>query len=197
MMLEQQLERVTLEMASVQNVVTEMTQSFKNQIVIKDQEVKKCQETNASLKSFNAELDKKCRDLEELDRVNRDKISQLEKRIEGGLKDMKVESDYENLEHGSLDDLSNLVQAELDRSSELDNTLLSQVVTGLGLELDTTALSNNNTWVTEIQRLIRKIQSDGIKVKTSSIKIKFSQKQIKCIYLLYEHQLLLNELLLD
>ena len=177
-MLEQQLERVTLEMASVQNVVTEMTQSFKNQIIIEDQEVKKCQETNASLKSFNIELDKKCRDLEELDRANRDKISQLEKRIEGGLKDMKVESDYENLEHGSLDDLSNLVQAELDRSSELDNTLLSQVVTGLGLELDTTALSNNNTGVTEIQRLIRKIQSDGIKVKISSLKIKFGQKQI-------------------
>merc|ERR1712098_887870 len=98
MMLEQQLERVTLEMASVQNVVTEMTQSFKNQIVIKDQEVKKCQEANASLRSFNNALDKKCRDLEE-----------LEMKIESGHKEMKVESDYENLEHGSLDDLSNLV----------------------------------------------------------------------------------------
>ena len=43
------------------------------------------------------------------------------------------------LETGSLDELSNLVQAELDLSTELDNTLLSQVVGGLGL--DNTAMS--------------------------------------------------------
>merc|ERR1712098_40664 len=84
-------------------------------------------------------------------------MGQLEMKIESGHKEMKVESDYENL-----------VQAELDRSSELDNTLLSQVVNGLGLELDTTALSNNNNGVTEIQSLIRKIQSDGIKVLSLS-----------------------------
>ena len=71
------------------------------------------------------------------------------------------------LETGSLDELSNLVQAELDLSTELDNTLLSQVVGGLGL--DNTAMSaNNSSGMSEIQRLIRKIQGDGVKVLSPS-----------------------------
>ena len=55
-LLERQLERVTLEMASIQNVVTEMTKSFKQQIMLKDQEVKKYQEQNVSLSNVNLEL---------------------------------------------------------------------------------------------------------------------------------------------
>ena len=61
------------------------------------------------------------------------------------------------------------VQAELDRSTELDNTLLSQVVSGLSLDNSgVTAGAASSSGVTEIQRLIKKIQGDGVKVLSLS-----------------------------
>ena len=165
-MLEKQLEKVTLEMASVQNVVSEMTKSFKHQIQLKDQEVKQCLEQNLSLKNLNTDLERKCQELEDINKANKDKIEEIEKKVVVSAAQIKSDVDNENIEHGSLDDLSNLVQAELDLSSELDNTLLSQVVSGLGL--DNSTISSNSTGVSEIQRLIKKIQADGIKVLSLS-----------------------------
>ena len=167
-MLEKQLEKVTLEMASVQNVVAEMTRTFKQQVQVKEQEVRKCQEENFSLSRLSQELKAKCDDLEHINRDNRLKIEELENRISVSGKRMKsdLEDEKVDLQHGSLEDLSNLVQAELDLSSELDNTLLSQVVTGLGL--DNSQITNNSTGLSEIQRLLRKIQGDGIDVLSLS-----------------------------
>ena len=59
------------------------------------------------------------------------------------------------------------VQAELDRSTELDNTLLSQVVSGLSLD-NSGVTAASSSGVTEIQRLIKKIQGDGVKVLSLS-----------------------------
>ena len=59
------------------------------------------------------------------------------------------------------------VQAELDRSTELDNTLLSQVVSGLSLD-NSGGTAASSSGVTEIQRLIKKIQGDGVKVLSLS-----------------------------
>merc|ERR1719150_3435031 len=167
-LLERQLERVTLEMASIQNVVTEMTKSFKQQIMLKDQEVKKYQEQNVSLSNVNMELQRKCRELEDIGRAHKEKLDDMEKRVAVTGADMKMDNgDNDDLEHGSLDDLSNLVQAELDRSTELDNTLLSQVVSGLSLDNSGVAAASSSG-VTEIQRLIKKIQGDGVKVLSLS-----------------------------
>jgi len=155
--LENQLGKITMEMASVQKVVTEMTLSFKNQIQLKDQE----------LRSVKSELEKRCAELDTINNASKEKIDQLERQIEEKCQEVRKEMDsVKFLEHGSLDDLSNLVQAELDLSSELDNTLLSQVVSGLGL--DSTAGSINHTGVSEVQRLVKKIQADGIKVLSLS-----------------------------
>ena len=110
-LLERQLERVTLEMASIQNIVTEMTKSFKQQIMLKDQEVKKYQEQNVSLSNVNMELQRKCRELEDIGRAHNEKLDDMEKRVALTGSDMKMNnSDNDDLEHGSLDDLSNLVQ---------------------------------------------------------------------------------------
>ena len=111
-------------------------------------------------------LKKKCQELENINRDNKLKIEELESRVSQVGKKRKGDFENDNLEHGSLEDLSNLVQAELDLSSELDNTLLSQVVTGLGL--DNSQMTNNSTGLTEIQRLLRKIQGDGIDVLSLS-----------------------------
>ena len=110
-LLERQLERVTLEMASIQNVVTEMTKSFKQQIMLKDQEVKKYQEQNVSLSTVNMELQRKCRELEDIGRAHKEKLDDMEKRVAVTGGDVKMDNgDNDDLEHGSLDDLSNLVQ---------------------------------------------------------------------------------------
>ena len=169
---ESQLERVTLEMASVQNVVSEMTASFKQQILIKDQEIRKHVSENSSLVNINDELKRKCQELEMIQSSNKAKIDGLERRLSSSANDVierrvssntkDLRADNDNLESGSLEDLSNLVQAELDLSTELDNTLLSQVVTGL----DNSGV--NTTGVSEIQRLVKKIQGDGIKVLSLS-----------------------------
>ena len=55
-MVEKQLEKVTLEMASVQNVVSEMTRTFKQQVQVKDQELRKCQEENVSLSGVKGQM---------------------------------------------------------------------------------------------------------------------------------------------
>ena len=92
----------------------------------------------------------------------------MEKNSHISAAEMKA-SDIENVNLETGPELSNLVQAELDMSTELDNTLLrlSQVVTGLGLD-NTAMSSNNSSGVSEIQRLIRKIQGDGVKVLSLS-----------------------------
>ena len=60
---------------------------------------------------------------------------------------------------GSVEDLSRQLQHELDLSSELDNSLLSQVAA-----IDTSSSSG----LSEVQRLLKKIQNDGIKVLSLS-----------------------------
>ena len=88
-----------------------MTKSFKQQIMLKDQEVKKYQEQNVSLSIVNMELQRKCRELEDIGRAHNEKLDDMEKRVALTGSDMKMDnSDNDDLEHGSLDDLSNLVQ---------------------------------------------------------------------------------------
>jgi len=165
--LEKQLEKITMEMASVQKVVTEMTLSFKNQILLKDQELQKVCDNFQSISSIKSDLEKRCTELDDINQACKEKIDHLERKVLENANEMRKELNTEKfLEHGSLDDLSNLVQAELDLSSELDNTLLSQVVNGLGL--DQTDVSTSSTGISEVQRLLKKIQGDGIKVLSLS-----------------------------
>ena len=166
-LVESQLERVTLEMARVQSVVAEMTKSFKHQIQIKEQEVRKCQEQNQSLANLSQQLQHKCQELEAEAKINKEKLDSLEKSSSEIRSSEDIELDN-NLGTGSLDELSNMVQAELDLSTELDNTLLSQMMSQVA-SLDNTALSaTNSTGMFEIQRLIKKIQGDGIQVLSLS-----------------------------
>eukprot|EP00092_Neocalanus_flemingeri_P024928 GFUD01027036.1.p1 GENE.GFUD01027036.1~~GFUD01027036.1.p1 ORF type:complete len:1832 (-),score=681.44 GFUD01027036.1:71-5566(-) len=166
-MLEKQLEKITMEMASVQKVVNEMTSSFKTQIQFKEQELRKVSDSYQAISTLNSDLDKRCAELVDINQECKDKIDQLERKVsENSQELMKGLNAEKFLEHGSLDDLSNLVQAELDLSSELDNTLLSQVVSGLGL--DHTNVSTNSTGISEVQRLLRKVQGDGIRVLSLS-----------------------------
>merc|ERR1719495_2633362 len=165
--LEKQLEKVTMEMASVQKVVTEMTLSFKNQILLKDQELQKVCDNFQSISSIKSDLEKRCSELDDINQACTEKIAHLERKVLENTHEIRQELDTEKyLEHGSLEDLSNLVQAELDLSSELDNTLLSQVVNGLGL--DQTDVSSSSIGISEVQRLLKKIQGDGIKVLSLS-----------------------------
>jgi len=165
--LEKQLEKITMEMASVQKVVTEMTLSLKNQIQLKEQELVKVCDNYRSISSVKFDLEKRCSELDIINQASKDKIDQLERQISEKTVEIRKGLETEKfLEHGSLDDLSNLVQAELDLSSELDNTLLSQVVSGLGL--DHTTVSTSSTGISEVQRLLKKIQGDGIKVLSLS-----------------------------
>ena len=111
---------------SVQNVVAEMTRTFKQQVQVKDQELRKCQEDNLSLSNLSQELRSKCEELDHINRENKLKIEELSERLQESGAQLRQDV-------GSVEDLSKLVEAELELSSELDNTLLSQVVTGLGL----------------------------------------------------------------
>lgn len=104
--------------------------------------------------SLNTDLERRCLELDTINTANKVKIDRLEE------KGMEMKKGLE-VETGSLDDLSRLVQAKLDLSSELDNTLLSQVAAGV---IDT----NNSTGISEVQRLLKKIQNDGIKLLSLS-----------------------------
>merc|ERR1719320_656369 len=144
-----------------------MTLSFKNQILLKDQQLQKVCDNFQSVSSIKSDLEKKCTELDDINQACKEKIDHLERKVLENANEMRKELNTEKfLEHGSLDDLSNLVQAELDLSSELDNTLLSQVVNGLGL--DQTDVSTSSTGISEVQRLLKKIQGDGIKVLSLS-----------------------------
>ena len=156
--LEQQLEKVTMEMASVQKVVAEMTNSFKQQISSKDGDLRKVTENLVSITALKKELEKNNTELATIDKNNKARIYELESLV-AGLR----ETPEPGVEQGSLEDLSNLVQAELDLSTELDNTLLSQVVTGLD-----TRPGSSQSGLTELQRLIKKIQGEGIDVLSLS-----------------------------
>ena len=156
--LEQQLEKVTMEMASVQKVVAEMTNSFKQQISSKDGDLRKVTENLVSITALKKELEKNNAELAAIDKNNKARISELES-VVASLR----ETPEPGVEQGSLEDLSNLVQAELDLSTELDNTLLSQVVTGLD-----TRPGSSQSGLTEVQRLIKKIQGEGIDVLSLS-----------------------------
>merc|ERR1719228_496802 len=144
--LEQQLERVTRDMAGVEKVVTEMSKSFKHQIQVKEGEARAERERAETLSQMNAELEQRCSQLEAAqDTETQRNMSNMG--LEGGRLS------------GSVEYLSRQLQHELDLSSELDNSLLSQVAA-----MDTSSSSG----LSEVQRLLKKIQNDGIKVLSLS-----------------------------
>jgi hypothetical protein len=116
--------------------------------------VRRVSERCEVITSLNTDLERRCLELDTINTANKVKIDRLEE------KGMEMKKGLE-VETGSLDDLSRLVQAKLDLSSELDNTLLSQVAAGV---IDT----NNSTGISEVQRLLKKIQNDGIKLLSLS-----------------------------
>ena len=147
--LERQLEKITKDMTGVEKVVTEMTRSFKHQVQVKEGEARAERERAETLSQMNAELEQRCLQLEA--------VQEEERRKNGSL--MMVEGGRLT---GSVEDLSRQLQHELDLSSELDNSLLSQVAA-----MDTSSSSG----LSEVQRLLKKIQNDGIKVLSLSERI--------------------------
>ena len=165
-------------MTGVEKVVTEMTRSFRHQVQSKEVEVRGERERCRGLEESNRDLEERCRELDTAVKVStsilttipttiinittilqeiREKLSRLE--VDAGSQGEEAEL---RLSHGSVEDLSRLVQQELELSSQLDNSLLSQVAS-----LDTSSASG----MSEVQRLLRKIQSDGIKVLSLSCTI--------------------------
>ena len=147
--LERQLEKITKDMTGVEKVVTEMTRSFKHQVQVKEGEARAERERAETLSQINAQLEQRCSQLEaarEEERHNREEEGSM-MMVEGGRLT------------GSVEDLSRQLQHELDLSSELDNSLLSQVAA-----MDTSSSSG----LSEVQRLLKKIQHDGIKVLSLS-----------------------------
>ena len=144
--LERQLEKITKDMAGVEKVVTEMSKSFKHQMQVKEGEARAERERAETLSQMNAELEQRCSQLEAAqDTETQRNMSNMG--LEGGRLS------------GSVEDLSRQLQHELDLSSELDNSLLSQVAA-----MDTSSSSG----LSEVQRLLKKIQNDGIKVLSLS-----------------------------
>jgi chromosome segregation ATPase len=141
--LERQLEKITKDMAGVEKVVTEMTRSFKHQVQVKEGEARAERERAETLSQMNAQLEQRCSQLEAAQEEERQREEGSMMMVEGGRLS------------GSVEDLSRQLQHELDLSSELDNSLLSQVAA-----MDTSSSSG----LSEVQRLLKKIQNDGIKV---------------------------------
>ena len=145
--LERQLEKITKDMTGVEKVVTEMTRSFKHQVQVKEGEARAERERAETLSQMNAQLEQRCSQLEAAQDEERQREEGSMMIVEGGRLS------------GSVEDLSRQLQHELDLSSELDNSLLSQVAA-----MDTSSSSG----LSEVQRLLKKIQNDGIKVLSLS-----------------------------
>ena len=145
--LERQLEKITKDMTGVEKVVTEMTRSFKHQVQVKEGEARAERERAETLSQMNAQLEQRCSQLEAAQEEERQREEGSMMMVEGGRLS------------GSVEDLSRQLQHELDLSSELDNSLLSQVAA-----MDTSSSSG----LSEVQRLLKKIQNDGIKVLSLS-----------------------------
>merc|ERR550532_1576929 len=135
------------DMTGVEKVVTEMTRSFKHQVQVKEGEARAERERAETLSQMNAQLEQRCSQLEAAQEEERQREEGSMMMVEGG-----------GLS-GSVEDLSRQLQHELDLSSELDNSLLSQVAA-----MDTSSSSG----LSEDQRLLKKIQNDGIKVLSLS-----------------------------
>ena len=69
--LERQLEKVTLDMAGVEKVVTEMTRSFRHQVQSKEAEVRGERERCQGLERINRDLELRCTDLDTAVKVRR------------------------------------------------------------------------------------------------------------------------------
>ena len=69
--LERQLEKVTLDMAGVEKVVTEMTKSFKHQVQSKEAEARGERERCEALSRLNTQLELRVRELEASNQANR------------------------------------------------------------------------------------------------------------------------------
>ena len=168
------LAKVTKEMSSIDTVVKEMTAQFKNEISSKEDDIDrlKIQLRQAFDEKKLAEANKHDVDIQLVE--VQAKLKTIENRIDtdhpvrcpvnGGL----PQDGEEDVEVGSLDDLTSLVQRELDISSELDQSLLNQLVS-----TNTTLTSRGEA--SEIQRLLKKVQDDGVRVLTLSERIFLSQ----------------------
>jgi len=183
--LEQQLHSITNEMSSLQKVVNDLTTQFKDQIKIKEMEINTTRvELNAakhncaSMNTHNNDLENRCQELDDLVKGAKQTITSLEHQLdekigkidsmqrefEGVIKGDLSENDDKSVKMGavSVDDLTNMVQRELDLSSELDNTLLSQL---LGGSVSTESFASG---LGEVQRLVKKVQMDGVQVLSLS-----------------------------
>merc|ERR550519_356413 len=124
-----------------------MTRSFKHQVQVKEGEARAERDRAETLSQMNAQLEQRCSQLETAQDEERQREEGSMMMVEGGRLS------------GSVEDLSRQLQHELDLSSELDNSLLSQVAA-----MDTSSSSG----LSEVQRLLKKIQGDGIKVLSLS-----------------------------
>ena len=148
--LETELSKVTKEMSSIERVVKEMTTQFKREVETRDQEISR-------LNLKYQDIEKKQYDaLRTLEQVQ---SSPSAKSCE------KCDAKLHSVDNGSLDDLTTLVERELEKSSELDRSLLTQLVSG------NTTLNTTQDDISEVERLLRKVQQDGVKVLTLSEKL--------------------------
>ena len=182
--LQTELATVRKEMASIERVVKEMTEQFKKEVQARDAELERLRSDLATVRASEHELSARCKSLEvSLNDVSMQlSLAQTQlstKELE--LVELKKPASLQEagaavghvppIEVGSLDDLTSLVQRELDISSELDQTLLNQLVSG-NSSLNTTERSGATT---EVQRLVRKVQQDGVRVLSLSERVFLTQ----------------------
>ena len=145
--LETELSKVTKEMSSIERVVKEMTTQFKREVGTRDQEI-----SRLNLK------------YQEIVKKQSESLNALEQ-APYAISCEKCDAKLNSVDNGSLDDLTTLVERELEKSSELDRSLLTQLVSG------NTTLNTTQEDISEVERLLRKVQQDGVKVLTLSEKL--------------------------
>ena len=173
--LEEELTTVKREMSSIETVVKEMTGQFKQEVQSRENELENVKATLLLAQNSESVLSSKCTELEIDLNDAKMKLNLAQTQLstkEFELNEQKNSTKKDELmpiEVGSLDDLTNLVQRELDISSDLDQTLLTQLVSG------NSSFNTTGGGATEVQRLARKVQKDGVRVLSLSERLFLTQ----------------------
>ena len=181
---DRQLADSALQLAAFHSKIKELTDRFRTDLQLKEQEKETLQIEYYSMRELKDNLETRCQELDARHQEMSGRITSLEQvlatresEVERSLrKDCLSEDKADSVEAGSLDDLTSLVQRELEVSSELDQSLLNQLVSR---DKDVVSRINSDTnnilGRSEVQRLLQKVQDEGSAVLSLSERLFLAQ----------------------
>jgi hypothetical protein len=184
---EKRLTETAAELSACQNRIKELTATYLADVQLKQKENHTVREEYLRINDLKEGLARRCQELESLNQEMSDRMSTLEQALAlsqsevrrwktGAQTDLKCTNEAGFIEAGSLDDLTSLVQRELEVSSELDQSLLNQLVSR---DRDLVERINNSSSSSlgrsEVLRLLQKVQEEGAAVLSLSERLFLAQ----------------------